>query len=90
MMTAGFERHVGSRSTGFVARDSQRMHFGMRFSRALVPPLANDHTIANDDATDARIRRRGVQAAFGQAQSLCHVLVICGRKHAGGLARLSF
>ena len=79
MRVAGLERHVQRGATDIGAaprRVRERVHFGMRLPRALVKAFADDRAFAHDDAADARIRRRRVQAARGELERARHVRTI--------------
>ena len=66
MMRTGFERDVGGGTTRRVSGFAQREHFRMRFASTFMK-TATEHALSiSDDATDARIRRRRVQAARGK------------------------
>ena len=78
MVAAGFERDVGGRTARLLARNLQCMNFGMEFAGPKMPAFADHHAIVHDDATDARVRRRGIQAALGKVQCSRHVQVVGG------------
>jgi hypothetical protein len=57
------------------------MHFGVRFTRSLVPTLTDDHTVANDHAADPRIRRRAMEPALSELERTRHVMLISFEGH---------
>jgi hypothetical protein len=54
------------------------MNFGMWLAGFLVPALTDDFTIADHDATNARIGRGRPQTALGQLQGARHHAVVDG------------
>jgi hypothetical protein len=82
MVCAGFEGDVGGGAACTLARFAQREHFRMRFAGAFVETATQHGLAAGNHATDARIRRRRVQAARGKPQRLGHVRVVEGVEHA--------
>ena len=71
------DRRAGSTSTGSL----QRQRLGMQFARFRMPAFAEDNAVAHDHATDARVRRRGVQPLRGELQRAGHMLVIFRFEH---------
>lgn len=83
VMTTGFQGHVGSRVSRIGACEAQGVDLGMRLTRARVKTLAYDAPVVRQDASDARIRVRGIEAAAGQLHSARHMPVIKRVKHGG-------
>jgi hypothetical protein len=90
MMTARFERDVRRGATRSIPSLAQRKHFGVRFTGACVKATPHHHAIANDDATHARIRCRGIQRAPRLGNGLTHEPGVFGAGSANRGLRKNF
>jgi hypothetical protein len=78
MVVARFEIDV-ERGAGCVGAGLfQRDHLGVRAAGALVPAFTDDLLVLRDDATDARVRRGGVQPLLRQLEGTPHHGVVEG------------
>src|SRR3546814_9776056 len=65
------------------AGHAQRVDFGMRLAGPQMRALADHFAVANDDAADAGVWLRRVNAMLGEPQSLRHECCSGGRCHDG-------
>ena len=54
------------------------MNLGVRFARALVPALADNFVVFDDDAAHHRVRRNGAATTFSQLERTRHVPLVLG------------
>ena len=80
MVRAGFERGVRGGATGAVPRGPERLDLGVRAARRPGRALADHLAVADEDAADPGVRRRGAASGAGQAQCPAHQLGV--RVHA--------
>ena len=70
-MGAGLESHVHVSAASRLARSSQCDHFGVGLAGACVETLADNRTVADDDAADKRIGRSGTASLLGEECGAC-------------------
>src|SRR5699024_1181638 len=66
MMATGFECDIGGRTFGFFTRHTQRVYFGMWFTRTLVVTFTDNFAIFDNDAPDIRVGMRGKTSSLRQ------------------------
>jgi hypothetical protein len=85
MVSTRLQRDVSRRSFCTLAGFAQGEHFGMRLPGTLVPALSYDLFAMRNHTTHARIRLRGIEAAFGQTQGLRHMRNVNGGEVHGNI-----
>ena len=76
IMRAGLQRHIERRPLGQFTRHAQGMNLGMRRTRLPMPARSDDVTIAHDDSTNERIRRRASRSVAREGERLPHEIFI--------------
>ena len=76
MVIAWLEVHVDRGAGGIDAL--QRPHLGVQAAGLLVPALADDFSVACDNAADPRIRRSGEEPALGERERAAHHRLVKG------------
>src|SRR5699024_372487 len=92
VVAARLERDVGRRAAGVGAATlhiSERAHFGMSLTGALVPTLADHPTVAHQHAADTRVGRSRVPAIARQFDGAGHVLPVLHRQLSSGSISIS-
>ncbi len=75
-MIAGFERHISRSSACPFTRSLEGIYLGMGFTRKLMPALANDLALINDDTAHAGIGIRGPEPPSRQFQCTGHMACV--------------
>ncbi|VTM86327.1 Uncharacterised protein [Raoultella ornithinolytica] len=73
VMTAGFQRHIGSGAPGFFAGHAQRMNFRMRLAGTIVKTFADNLAVLDDHTADIRIGMGRKAPALRQLKRSRHV-----------------
>ena len=81
VMAARFQVHVQCRATRARPGCLQCQRLRVRHSGLLMPARADDRPVPDDEAADARIGCRGVEAAPGEVERLSHEFMVGGRHH---------
>jgi len=71
-VVAGLKGDVNRCARRLASRLLKRESFGVRLSSARMPAVAHHLSILDDDAADARVRRRGEQAFFRECERPRH------------------
>ncbi|CSP43857.1 Uncharacterised protein [Shigella sonnei] len=66
MMATGFECHIRRCAFGFFPRHTQRVYFGMWFTRSLVVTFTDNFAIFDNDAPDIRVGVGGKTSSLRQ------------------------
>jgi len=82
-MAAGLEGNVSSRTIGTDPRLAQGVDLGVGLARPHVPALADDRSVADDDAADPGVGGGGVEAAHRETQGAGHEAMIRRMPHDG-------
>ena len=77
---ARLERNVHRRVARIIALE-ERLDLRMRLTRALMPPLGNDLAVADNDASNHRIRADRVAAALRELERAAHEAFIVHGRH---------
>ena len=77
-MTARFQRDIERRPAGRVAGRLERVNLGVGPAEPLVPALADELTVADDDRADERVRLDEAAAALRQFKGPAHPVVVGG------------
>ena len=83
-MGAGLERDVCRRTPRELPRRLQCVDLGVGFAGALVPSLADDLAVADDDTADPGVRAGAGQAECGLTQGCGHEAMVFGGEFAHG------
>ena len=75
-MSAGLECHIHMRSPCAIARLSHCYDLGMRLAGTFVEALADDLSVAHDDASDERIGGGGATRSLSKRQSARKIRVV--------------
>jgi hypothetical protein len=83
VVRARLERHVDGCATRVLARCFERNDLGVRTALSLVPTLADDVTVGDDDCPDDRVRMGRPATVLGELQrafeeARIHALILGG------------
>ncbi len=76
LVRARLERDVERRAAGLLARRLERDHLGVRPAGPLVPALADNLAVGDDDRADDRVRMRRSAPTLGELERMLEVVAV--------------